>query len=136
MSNVSTLNPAMALFKQKDDLRAFAAEAAYKAYYEARNKQKPNPCNEMTQVIKDTVKHYMTRKNYPEKTIEAFQNSIAEELVEKCNIHIFKVQQIASEADETMKARWRTYRGGKTKKLKIRKSKTRKSKTHKIKVNM
>lgn len=128
MSNISTLNPAMELFRQKDDLRAFAAEAAYKAYYEAKNKQKQNPCNEMRQVIKDTVKHYMERKEYPKKSIESFQTSISDELVEKCNIHIFKVQQIAGEVDETMKARWRTYRGGKTKKSKMQKP-TRKSKT-------
>jgi hypothetical protein len=128
MSNVSTMNPAMALFKQRDDLQAFAAKAAYKAYYEARNKQSPNPCNSMTQVIKDTVKHYMNRKSYPEKTIEAFQISIADELVEKCNKHIFKVQEIASTVDDSMEARWRMYRGGKTKKSKMRKS-TRKSKS-------
>ena len=128
MSNVSTLNPAMALFRQKEDLRAFAAEAAYKTYYDAKNKQKPNPCDTMVQVIKDTIKHYMERKDYPKKSIESFQTSISDELVEKCNIHIFKVQQIASEVDETMKARWRTYKGGKTKKSKTRKN-VRKSKT-------
>jgi hypothetical protein len=126
MANVSTYNPARTLFRQSDDLRAFAAKAATKAYYEARNKQSPNPCNSMIQAIKDTVKYYMDRKEYPEKTKEAFQKSISEDLVEKCNINIFKVQQIANEVDDSMEARWRTYRGGKTKKRKnARKSKTR-----------
>jgi len=128
MSNVSTYNPAMALFRQTDDLRAFAAKAATKAYYEARNKQSPNPCNSIIQVVKDTVKHYMDRKNYPEKTKEALQKSISEDLVEKCNINVFKMQQLANEVDDSMEARWRTYRGGKTKKSKKnRKSKTRKN---------
>lgn len=126
MSNISTLNPAMALFKQTDDLRAFAAKAATKAYYEARNKKSSNPCNSMKQVIKDTVRHYMERKAYPEKTIEAFQTSISDDLVEKCNVNIFKVQQISGNIDDSMEARWRMYKGGKTKKRKnARKSKTR-----------
>lgn len=128
MSNVSTVNPARALFRQRDDLQAFAAQAATKTYYEEKNKHNPNPCKTIIQVIKDTVKHFMDRKNYPESTIEAFQKSIADELVQKCDVNIFKVQQLGNEVDDAMQARWRTYRGGKTKKSKNRKS-LRKSKT-------
>ena len=128
MSNISTVNPARALFRQRDDLQAFAAKAATKTYYEERNKRNPNPCNAMVHVIKDTVKHFMDRKSYPEKTIEAFQKSIADELIQKCDVNIFKVQELGNEVDDAMQARWRTYRGGKSRKS-TRKSKNKKSKT-------
>jgi hypothetical protein len=72
----------------------------------------------MIPTIKKTVNRYMKIKDYPESTISAYQTSIAEEIVNKCDKHILKVQELASKVDESMKARWRKYKGGKTKKRK------------------
>lgn len=122
MSNVVTLNPARAMYKQMEDLRALAAEDAYKAYYEAISKNDTNPCAAMVPKIKDTVKYYMDKKDYSEDAKKAYQTSISEDLVALCNKHIFKVQKLASNVNNSMKGRWRSLGGRKTKKSKQRRT--------------
>jgi hypothetical protein len=133
MSNNSivTYNPAAKLFKQRNDLGALAAENAYKAYYQALKIGNPTPCAAMKQSIRDTVRYYMVKKTYPEDIIEAYSKYIVNDLVEKCERHIFKVQELAGSVDNSMKNRWRTYTrraGGR-----VQHKSSRKSKTHKRK---
>jgi hypothetical protein len=111
MSNNSivTYNPAASIFKQRNDLGALAAENAYKTYYEARSTGNPNPCAAMKQSIRDTVKRYMSKKEYPVDMIEAYSKYVVEDLVQKCEKHIFKVQELAGKVDNSMKNRWQTY---------------------------
>jgi hypothetical protein len=131
MSNVSTLNPARAMYKQMDDLRALSAEGAYKAYYGALHEKSQNPCAAMVPIIKETIKYHMDKKDYSEETKQSYQTSIAEDLVARCNKDIFKVQKLAENVDDAMKARWRSYGGRKTKKSKLRNRKIRQRRTFK-----
>ena len=111
MSNNSivTYNPASQLFKQRNDLGALAAENAYKTYYEARSTGNPNPCAAMKQSIQNTVRYYMAKKDYPDDIINAYSKYIVSDLVQKCEKHIFKVQELAGKVDNSMKSRWQTY---------------------------
>lgn len=128
MSNVSTLNPARLMYKQMDDLRALSAESAYKAYYEAINKKDPNPCAAMVPIINETVKYYMDKKDYSEDAKKAYQTSISEDLSAYCKKNILQVQKLAGNVNNSMKARWRSYGGRKTKtKKQTRKSKQRRT---------
>jgi hypothetical protein len=111
MSNdsISTYNPASKLFQQYNNLGALAAENAYKSYYQAHGKGKPDPCGAMRQSIQNTVRYYMTKKMYPDDIIEAYSKTVVEDLINKCEKHIFKVQELAGKVNNSMKNRWQTY---------------------------
>jgi len=108
-NSIVTINPALKLFQERNDLGALSAENAYKTYYEARRMGNPNPCASMKQSIQNTVKRYMSKKDYPDDIIEAYSKYIVEDLVKKCEKHIFKVQELAGKVDNSMKHRWQTY---------------------------
>jgi len=107
-----TYNPARQLFRQRNDLTAFAAAAGYPEYYKAMGEKRPLPCLAMGPAIKSTVKHYMTKKNYPKNSMAAYEQSITDELVAKCEREILNVQRIAGNVNNSMRARWRSYSGG------------------------
>jgi len=111
MSNgsISTYNPASKLFQQRNDLEALAAENAYKTYYTARRTGNPNPCGAMKQSIQNTVRYYMAKKGYPDDIIDAYSKHVVDELIQKCEKHIFKVQELAGKVNNSMKNRWQTY---------------------------
>jgi hypothetical protein len=133
MSNdeVVTYNPASKLFQQHQDLGALAAKNAYETYYAALKTKNPNPCGAMKQSIQDTVHYYMLKKDYPKDIIEAYSKLIVEDLTNKCEKHIFKVQELANKVNDSMKNRWRTY--SKTLGAGLRQSKDQKMRTRKSK---
>jgi hypothetical protein len=106
-----TYNPARQLFRQRNDLTAFAAAAGYPEYYKALGDKHPLPCQAMAPAIKSTVNHYMTKKQYPKNSMAAYEQSITDELVAKCERQILNVQRIAGDVNNSMKARWRTQTG-------------------------
>jgi hypothetical protein len=106
-------NPARSVFRQRNDLTAFAAAAGYPEYYKAMGEKRPLPCLSMGPAIKQTLNYYMAKKNYPKNSVEAYEKSITDELVAKCEREILNVQRIAGNVNNSMKARWRTYSGGK-----------------------
>ena len=111
-NNVITYNPAQKLFQQRDDLVSLAAKNAYPNYYTALSQKNPQPCNAMNQTIQSTVEYYMKQRGYPDDIISAYAKSISEELIAKCDKHILQVQKLAGNVNNSMKERWRTKRGG------------------------
>jgi hypothetical protein len=124
-NEVVTYNPAQKLFQQRNDLVSLAAKNAYPNYYTALANKNFRPCESMNKTIKSTVEYYMKQKGYPDNVIEAYAKSISEELINKCDKNILKVQALAGNVNNSMKERWWTKRGGYIKKRTVKNRKTR-----------
>lgn len=98
------LNPLNKIAKERQNLVARAAQDSYRDYYTALHKQ--DPCSNMKESIKESVRRNMQKKSYPEPLIQSYEASIANELITACKKDIMYVQRIAAEAaavNNTMK---------------------------------
>lgn len=101
------LNPLNKIAKERQDLVALAAQDSYRDYYTALHKQ--DPCSNMKESIKESVRRNMQKKDYPEPLIQDYEVSIANDLISMCKKDIMHVQRIAAKAaavNNTLKGRW------------------------------
>jgi hypothetical protein len=127
-NTILTYNPALKIFKQREDLVAMAAANSVNDYYSALQKKEPKPCKAIIPSIEESLRRNMSNKQYPEETIDSYIKSIVDELVSKCEKNMFNVQRLGSKVNNSMRHRWFKTGG------KIRKLKTRKNKNLKVKI--
>lgn len=106
------LNPLNKIAKERQDLVALAAQDSYRDYYTALHNKRQDPCSNMKESIKESVRRNMQKKDYPEPLIQTYEASIANELITACKKDIMHVQRIASVANNTLKGRWIQTVGG------------------------
>lgn len=98
------LNPLNKIARERQDLVALAAQDSYRDYYTALHKQ--DPCSNMKESIKESVRRNMQKKDYPEPLIQDYEVSIANDLISMCKKDIMHVQRTAGAVNNTLKGRW------------------------------
>ena len=104
------LNPLNKIARERQELVALAAQDSYRDYYTALHKQ--DPCSNMKESIKESVRRNMLKKDYPEPLIQDYEVSIANDLISMCKKDIMHVQRTAGAVNNTLKGRWTQTVGG------------------------